>query len=92
MNADRIRHFIQEDNKSIDGWFFPLDQIAFFELFSIQKQIKAQGDIAEVGVYVGKSFVMLSLLKEPNDSLIGFDLFDEDHQEQTLQSHPPPPR
>lgn len=36
------------------------------------------GDLCEVGVYHGKSLVLLSLLKDDKESLFGYDLFDQD--------------
>ena len=36
-----------------------------------------------MGVYHGKSLVLLSLLKNQDEKLIGFDLFDADHEERT---------
>lgn len=78
MHGERIKHFISDSHKKIDGWFFPFDQVAFFELFSMQNQKGIQGDVAEVGVYKGKSLVFLSLLKSEGEQLYGFDLFEQD--------------
>ena len=86
MNYSKIQKFIGEDHKFIDGWFFGLDQVAFYELFSIQNQQGLRGDVCEVGVYKGKSFVFLSLLKGQNDRLIGFDLFPDDLEEVTKRN------
>lgn len=83
MDIDRVKKFINGDHQNIEGWFFPLDQVAFFELFLAQKQLGITGDVAEVGVFHGKSLALLSLLKDPQENLLGFDLFNEDHQERT---------
>lgn len=83
MQEKKVVEFISAAHESIEGWFFPLDQIAFFELFAVQNQIQAGGDIVEVGVYHGKSLVLLSLLKNQDEKLVGFDLFDADHEERT---------
>lgn len=83
MDIERTKAFIDETHSKIEGWFFSLDQLAFFELFAVQKQIQAGGDIVEVGVYHGKSLVLLSLLKNQGEKIIGFDLFDADHEERT---------
>jgi hypothetical protein len=80
MDIERIRSFIAEDHKNIDGWFFPLDQLIFFELLALQNQLRVAGDLAEIGIWQGKSLVLLSLLKSADQRLIGFDLFDRDHQ------------
>ena len=83
MDIDKTKAFISEAHSKIEGWFFPLDQIAFFELLAAQDHIQAGGDIVEVGVYHGKSLVLLSLLKNSGENLLGFDLFDADHEEKT---------
>lgn len=83
MDIERTKAFISEAHAKIDGWFFPLDQLAFFELFSVQNQLKAGGDTVEVGVYHGKSLVLLSVLKNREEKLVGFDLFDADDEERT---------
>lgn len=86
MEIERVRRFISDDHKKIDGWFFGLDQLAFFELFHLQDQLGINGDACEVGVFRGKSLAMLSLLKSPSENLTGFDLFMDDHEESTLEN------
>jgi hypothetical protein len=44
------------------------------------------GDLCEVGVFKGKSLILLSLLKRDTERLLGFDLFVEDHLETTQQN------
>ena len=86
MDIDRIKNFLAEAHQHIEGWFFPLDQIAFYELIAIQDSLNIDGDFAEVGVYQGKSLVLLSLLKSETQRLLGFDLFADDHQSITEQN------
>jgi hypothetical protein len=86
MKIDAIKEFIDERHSELEGWFFPADQIAFFELCALQERSKISGDLCEVGVYKGKSLVLLSMLKRETERLLGFDIFDEDHLESTQQS------
>tara|TARA_X000001036_G_C20525903_1_gene744124 strand:- start:98 stop:919 length:822 start_codon:yes stop_codon:yes gene_type:complete len=81
MDIEKINKFINENHQQIEGWFFPLDHIAFFELCNLQLHWGIKGDVCEVGVYRGKSFVLLSLLRAQTERLIGFDLFQDDHQQ-----------
>ena len=84
QNTERIQKFLAgESANEIDGWFFPLDQRAFFEIFSVQNQLRITGDVVEVGVHHGKSLVLLSLLKNVTERLLGFDLFHGDSQART---------
>ena len=83
MDIEKINQFINENHQQIEGWFFPLDHIIFFELFNLQNQWGIKGDVCEVGVFRGKSLTLLSLLKDQAERLTGFDLFQEDHQTST---------
>lgn len=83
MDLERIQSFISGKHEDIQGWFFPLDQVIFYELISLQNRLGITGDLCEIGVYQGKSLVFLSLLKSEGDRLFGFDLFDGDTRAQT---------
>ena len=82
VNA-RISDYLSAGHKTIDGWFFGLDMGAFIELYALQKKIGVSGNICEVGVWKGKSLVLMSLLREREERLICFDLFDADNEEIT---------
>ena len=87
VNIERIQSFMSGESASeIDGWFFPLDQRAFLEIFNAQNQLQIKGDVVEIGVHHGKSLVLLSLLKSADERLLGFDLFHADSQEKTEQN------
>ena len=86
MNEQKVREFISVSHEQIDGWFFGLDQITFFELFVMQKSMRISGDMCEIGVFRGKSLALLSLLKTHGETLFGFDLFDGEDQEITRKN------
>ena len=86
MELGAIQEFIDGRHNELEGWFFSPDQLAFFELCALQERSQISGDLCEVGVFKGKSLVLLSLLKRDTERLLGFDLFDEDHLEATQHS------
>lgn len=86
MELGAIQEFIDGRHNELEGWFFSPDQLAFFELCALQERSQIIGDLCEVGVFKGKSLVLLSLLKRDTERLLGFDIFDEDHLEATQQS------
>jgi hypothetical protein len=86
MELGAIQEFIDGRHNELEGWFFGPDQLAFFELCALQERLQISGDLCEVGVFKGKSLVLLSLLKRDTEKLLGFDLFLEDHLEATQQS------
>lgn len=83
IELKKINKFINEDEKCIEGYFFPKDMIACCLLGQIQQSKGVSGDLCEVGVYYGKSLVLLSLLKDEQERLIGYDLFDDNLLEKT---------
>jgi hypothetical protein len=78
MHAERFKKFLTNDSKKIDGWFYDRDILSFYLLLQLQNQLNIKGDICEVGVWHGKSLVLLSVLKNEDDHLFGYDLFDGD--------------
>lgn len=78
--ADSVRSFVAEHHENLDGWFYPLDMVTFVELYNLQKALKLSGNIAEVGVWKGKSLTLLSLLRTREESLLCFDSFDDDNR------------
>lgn len=83
MELGAIQEFIDGRHSELEGWFFGPDQLAFYELCALQERLQIAGDLGEVGVFKGKSLVLLSLLKRDAERLLGFDLFMEDHLEAT---------
>lgn len=86
MELKAIQEFLDTRHNELEGWFFSPDQLAFFELCALQERLQISGDLCEVGVFKGKSLVLLSLLKRDAERLLGFDLFVEDHMEATQQN------
>jgi hypothetical protein len=78
--------FINEIAPQIDGWFYPLDMMFFGVIEAFHRSISASGDLAEIGVWKGKSLTLLSLLKAPAEHLYGMDLFCDDLLEQSQAS------
>ena len=74
-NQEQISNFVSTNHQSIEGWFFPLDWVAFITVSNIHKEFGIKGDICEVGVWQGKSLVLLSLLKSKGETVFGLDLF-----------------
>ena len=75
--------FINEISPQIDGWFYPLDMMLFGVIEAFHRSISVRGNIAEIGVWKGKSLTLLSLLKSPSEHLYAMDLFCDDLLEQS---------
>jgi cephalosporin hydroxylase len=71
-------NFINQESSKINGWFFHPDMISFWCIDLAQKQMQIMGDLCEVGVWHGKSIVLLCNLAREGETITGFDLFEGD--------------
>jgi len=60
---------------SIPGWFSIQDQLIFQLLLQVQQKNNLSGNLLEIGVYLGKSAVLLGANRGYNDEFIACDLF-----------------
>jgi Methyltransferase domain len=60
----------------IDGWLLPTTALAMIESLWAQERRGYVGDIAEIGVWRGKSFLALAAGARPGERLIAIDPFD----------------
>ena len=68
-------HYLQNLN-SIDGWLDPTTALAIIELLWLQEGHQVPGNLAEIGVYRGKSFLALAAGSRPEETLFAIDPFD----------------
>jgi len=77
ISSEKLNKFINEDAPRIEGWFYPFDMFSFALVDHVQEVLGIEGGICEVGVYKGKSLVLLSHLIRGDERLFGFDLFPD---------------
>lgn len=61
--------------QSLPGFFEPALMEIYARLHVKQRDEGIKGHVAEVGVYLGKSFAPLALLRGPQESAVGIDTF-----------------
>jgi Methyltransferase domain len=61
---------------TIEGWLLPDTALAMIETLWLQERAGIAGDVAEIGVFRGKSFLALAAGARPGERLIAIDLFD----------------
>lgn len=61
----------------IPGWFNPIDQAAFTWLLQFQNRTGMGGDLVELGVFKGKSAVLMGNHIRPGQTFFACDLFDD---------------
>ena len=65
MQEEKVVEFISAAHKDIEGWFFPLDQIVFFELFifsTISDAKTLPGVYVLLGIYTQLPEIRVTLL------------------------------
>lgn len=62
---------------SIQGWFYPEDVRLFQALNVLQGQDGVTGDLLEIGVYHGKSSILLGYFPREDEHLVVCDLFEQ---------------
>jgi hypothetical protein len=75
-NAELIRHM-----HSIPGWFSDQDYFIFQALLEYQKTNGVDGNLLEIGAYMGKSSIILGANKDQNENFIVCDLFGKESDE-----------
>lgn len=63
-------------NDDVEGWLYPTDAQLLNVINEIQLSRGWGGDILEIGVYKGKSAILLGFFTQPGETLIVCDLFD----------------
>lgn len=66
----------KSDVSSIPGWFQPQDQKLFRWFLGEQKRRPIVGDLAELGVYMGKSAIVIGEYLRPGETFTVIDLFE----------------
>jgi hypothetical protein len=62
---------------TVPGWFSETDLRLFVELNHCQSRRAISGDLMEIGVYYGKSAILLGYLRGTDERLVVNDLFNE---------------
>lgn len=74
--VERIRSYVAEMD-SVPGWLSEEDVALFERIGLIQEASGVTGDILEIGVFMGKSAIVLGHLLGDGETLVAADLFDD---------------
>ena len=61
----------------IPGWFMPIDQAAFTWVLQYQNRTQPLGGLVELGVFKGKSAVVIGNFQRPGEVFTACDLFED---------------
>lgn len=76
----------------VPGWFHEVDQHLFHWFLNRQEESKTPGDLVELGVYLGKSTILIGEHQRPDDTFVVCDLFgapapDDDNDAESTKSY-----
>lgn len=67
--------FISEIEGRIEGWLLKPDILCFWLIDLLQKVSEVRGDLCEIGVYHGKSLLLMANFRRLDETIYGFDDF-----------------
>lgn len=73
MAADGVTSY-----NDVPGWFNILDKLLFETLLESQAPLTGDGTLVEIGVYLGRSAVVMGAHKRPDERFVVVDLFGSD--------------
>ena len=84
MNVDDLKDFVHE-TQEVAGWFSIHDAAVFELILSMQTSGGVQGDILEIGVFEGKSAVLIGRHLQKGEEFHVCDIFDEETDSKNLE-------
>jgi hypothetical protein len=76
MQLERAIEYSSTILPLIDGWLAPIDCAVIITSLCAQANAGVSGDIAEIGVWRGKSAILLSYFPSKNEAFYAVDVFD----------------
>ena len=77
-SADR---YASAGYRRVSGWLTPLAVEGFVLLMNTQRKLGIGGPVCEVGVHLGKTFILLHLLTANDEFSVAFDLYELQNEE-----------
>ena len=75
-SADNIDMLLNGGLSDIDGYMSPQSPTLFFYCHRLQEQFDVRGSLVEIGVFKGKSLLVMDALVREGESLLAIDIFD----------------
>jgi hypothetical protein len=77
---DNFTHYLNRGFDLIEGWLSPTAAHIMASVADEQARRGIAGDIAEIGVHHGKSFLALANSAAPGEKLFAIDVFEDQHK------------
>jgi hypothetical protein len=70
-----IDEYVARMHELVLGWFDDVDAAMFRTIDRVHRSVGVEGDLLEIGAYLGKSAILLGYLLRPQEHLVVCDLF-----------------
>jgi Glycosyl transferase family 2/Methyltransferase domain len=81
-----IDEYLAHMHELVLGWFDDVDAAVFRAIDHVQRASGVEGDLLEIGTYLGKSAILLGYLLRPSERLVVCDLFTNEDLDPTLDA------
>jgi hypothetical protein len=85
-----VDKFNSEIEGRIEGCLFKADTLCLWGIDSLQKKNNVRSDLCEIGVFHGKSLLLMANFRRPGEIIYGFDDFSDEKERithETLDSY-----
>lgn len=76
VETQRLLDYGVTNLAQVEGWLSPLDFAVMTSILVAQANLPREGDLAEIGVWRGKSAILMSFFVSEGESLYAVDVFD----------------
>jgi hypothetical protein len=80
-----IDEYVARMHELVLGWFDDVDAAMFRTIDRVHRAIGVEGDLLEIGAYLGKSAILLGYLVRPQERLVVCDLFTNEALDPDLE-------
>jgi Glycosyl transferase family 2/Methyltransferase domain len=84
-----IDEYLAHMHELVLGWFDDVDAAVFRAIDHVQRASGVEGDLLEIGTYLGKSAILLGYLLRPSERLVVCDLFTNEALDPDLDADAP---
>lgn len=75
---ERLQRYLKRGQR-VEGWLDPYSARFIAELSRIQREAGITGGVGEVGVHMGRLFILLKLTAVPTERTFAIDVFEDQH-------------
>jgi len=86
FSLEKLQHYMAEGSAQVDGYLQSGSASVIWSLFDIQDVLNITGNIAEIGVYHGKLFILLCHSMRAGERAFAIDAFDSQPEIQGIKT------